>query len=147
MEYWNNTENTETDHAMASRACDDLYLHNCPCPQCKRVTPCSTAWPGTRQALIKNQVVMEPSSKQEWWNSRANISAIKDYAIQQGLLVKATRDPSDETVTNVAVTLTPSLFPRELFDLARSIAVDLNSLVDHVSRDELFLENALKRYL
>ena len=89
---------------------------------------------------------MEPSSKQEWWKSSANISAIKDYAIQQGLLVKATRDPSDETVTNVSVTLTPSLFPRELFDLACSIAADLNSLVDRVSRDELFLENALQRY-
>ena len=91
--------------------------------------------------------VMEPSSKQEWWKSSANISAIKDYAIQQGLLVKATRDPSDETVTNVSVTLTPSLFPRELFDLACSIAADLNSLVDRVSRDELFLENALQRYV
>ena len=91
--------------------------------------------------------VMEPSSKQEWWKSSANISAIKDYAIQQGLLVKATRDPSDETVTNVSVTLTPSLFPRELFDLACSIAADLNSLVDRVSRDELFLENALQRYI
>ena len=90
---------------------------------------------------------MELSSKQEWWKSSANISAIKDYAIQQGLLVKATRDPSDETVTNVSVTLTPSLFPRELFDLAHSIAADLNSLVDHVSRDELFMENALQRYL
>ena len=89
--------------------------------------------------------VMEPSSKQEWWRSSANISAIKDYAIQQGLLVKATRDPSDETVTNVSVTLTPSLFPRELFDLACSIAADLNSLVDRVSRDEQFLENALQR--
>ena len=90
---------------------------------------------------------MELSSKQEWWKSRANISAIKDYAIQQGLLIKATRDPSDETMTNVSVTLTPSLFPRELFDLACSIAADLNSLVDHVSRDELFMENALQRYL
>ena len=89
---------------------------------------------------------MEPSSKQEWWKSSVNISAIKDYAILQGLLVKATRDPSDETVTNVSVTLTPSLFPRELFDLACSIAADLNSLVDHVSRDEQFLENALQRY-
>jgi hypothetical protein len=92
-------------------------------------------------------VVMEPSSKQEWWKSSANISAIKDYAIQQGLLVKATRDPSDETVTNVSVTLTPSLFPRELFDLACSIAADLNSLVDRVSRDEQFLEDSLQRYL
>ena len=89
---------------------------------------------------------MEASSTQEWWNSGANISAIKDYAIQQGLLVKSTRDPSDETVTNVSVTLTPSLFPKELFDLACSIAADLNSLVDCVSRDELFLENALQRW-
>ena len=90
---------------------------------------------------------MEPPSKQEWWKSSANISAIKDYAIQQGLLVRASRDPSDETVTNVSVTLFPSLFPKELFDLARSIAADLNSLVDRVSRDELFLENELQRYL
>ena len=88
--------------------------------------------------------MMEPPSTQEWWKASADISAIKDYAIQQGLLVKATSDPSDETVTNVSVTLTPSLFPRELFDLACSIAADLNSLVDAVSRDEKFLENALQ---
>ena len=94
--------------------------------------------------VVVNQM-MEPSSTQEWWKSSANISAIKDYAIQQGLLVKATRDLSDETVTNVSVTLTPSLFPRELFDLACSIAADLNSLVDHVSRDQQFLESALER--
>ena len=92
---------------------------------------------------------MEPaeSSEQEWWKSSANISAIKDYAIQQGLLVKANRDPGDETVTNVSVTLTPSLFPKGLFDLSCSIAADLNSLVDRVSRDDLFLENALQRYI
>ena len=89
--------------------------------------------------------MMEPLPNQEWWSSHTNISAIKDYAIQQGLLVKTTSDPSDETVTNVSITLTPSLFPKELFDLACSIATDLNSLVDGVSRDNLFLENALHR--
>jgi hypothetical protein len=92
---------------------------------------------------------MELSSKQEWWKSSANISAMnsKDYAIQQGLLVKTTRDPIDEMVTNVSVTLTPSLFSRELFDLACFIAANLNSLVDRVSGDKLFMENALQRYL
>ena len=90
---------------------------------------------------------MDPSpTEQEWWNSRTNISAIKDYAIQQGLLVKASGDPSDETVTNISVTLTPSLFPKELFELACCIAVDLNSLVDGVSREALILENALQRW-
>ena len=90
---------------------------------------------------------MEPSPNQEWWSSRTNISAIKDYAIQQGLVIKATSDPSDETVIKVSVTLTPSLFPKELFHLACSIATDLNSLVDGVSRDNLFLENALQRWV
>ena len=88
---------------------------------------------------------MESPHTQEWWESGANIEAIKDYAIQQGLIVKTSDDPSDETVTNVSVTLTPSLFPKELFGLACSIAVDLNSLVDAVSRDASFLENTLQR--
>ena len=90
---------------------------------------------------------MDATHTQEWWSSRANIEAIKDYAIQHGLIIKATNDPSDQTVTNVSVTLTPSLFPKDLFDLARAIAVDLNSLVDAVSRDFWFLENVLQRYV
>ena len=90
---------------------------------------------------------MESRSAQdgEWWASRDNIEAIKDYAIQHGLIIKATNDPSDVTVTNVSLTLTPSLFPEELFELACLIAVDINSLVDAISRDTQFLESTLHR--
>lgn len=88
---------------------------------------------------------MEPVRVQEWWESCANIEAMKDYAIQQGLIVKASSDSNNGTVTNVSVTLTPSLFPKELFELACSIAVDLNNLVDMISRDSWFLENTLQR--
>lgn len=89
---------------------------------------------------------MESSHTHEWWKSDANIEAIKDFAIQQGLIVKASDTPGDETVTNVSVTLTPSLFPKELFGLACSIAVDLNCLVDVISGDAWFLENTLQRW-
>lgn len=88
---------------------------------------------------------MERSPHHNWWDSRANIEAIRDYAIQQGLIIKATNDPSDGRVVNVSVTLTPSIFPKELFDSACSIAADVNSLVDAVSRDHQFLENTLQR--
>ena len=88
---------------------------------------------------------MESSSAAEWWASHDNIEAIKDYAIQQGLLLKATNDPNDGTITNVSLTLTPSLFPDELFELACSIAVDINSLVDAISKETVFLENTLQR--
>ena len=96
-------------------------------------------------ARVRIALAMESSSAAEWWASHDNIEAIKDYAIQQGLLLKATNDPNDGTVTNVSVTLTPSRFPDELFKLAYSIAADINSLVDAISRDTAFLENTLQR--
>ena len=89
--------------------------------------------------------MVEATNNQEWWKSPANIEAIKDYALQLGLIIKATNDPSDQTVTNVSITLTPSVFPKELFNLACLTAVDINSLVDAVSNDPSFLENSLQR--
>ena len=85
-------------------------------------------------------------STQRWWESQANIESIRDYAIQQGLLIRASDDPKDGRAVNIAVTLFPSKFPQELFELAYSIAPDINDMIDAVSRDHQFLESVLKRY-
>ena len=48
---------------------------------------------------------------------------------------------------NIAITLQPSKFPQELYDLAWSIQTDLNELIDAVSRDHEFLEESLQGWV
>ena len=81
----------------------------------------------------------------DWWTSKSNIQAIRDFAMLQGLIVKATNHPSDCSVVNVSVTLTPSKFPAELFHLAHNIQRSINTLIDAVSRDDQFLNSVLER--
>ena len=81
----------------------------------------------------------------QWWESKANIESIRDYAIQSGLLIKASNDPEDGAAVNISTTLLPSKFPQELFGLASSIAEPINELLDAVSRDHAFLDSVLKR--
>ena len=87
----------------------------------------------------------EQNAQNDWWLSKANIEAIRDYTIQQGLIMKASKDPNDTRVQNISVTLTPMKFPAELFQLACSIQSDINSLIDAISKDDHFLKNALER--
>ena len=88
---------------------------------------------------------MSSTIAHHWWESKANIESIRDYAIQSGLLIKASNDPGDGRAVNISTTLLPSKFPQELFDLASNIAPHINELIDAVSRDHAFLDSVLKR--
>ena len=81
----------------------------------------------------------------EWWKSGANCAAIRDYALQCGLLLRVSEDPNDDRCTPVSVTVLPSKFPEELFQLACAVQQDVNNLLDAVSRDHGFLESVLGR--
>ena len=87
---------------------------------------------------------MMSSSRQRWWESEAAIESIRDFAVQSGLLIKASGKEEGRAV-NVPVTLLPSKFPQELFELAYDIAPGINSLVDAISKDNEFLESTLKK--
>jgi len=81
----------------------------------------------------------------EWWKSAANFAAIRDYALQCGLLLRVSEDPNDDRCTPVSMTVLPSKFPEELFHLACAVQQDVNNLLDAVSRDHDFLETVLGR--
>lgn len=80
-----------------------------------------------------------------WWQDKANIAAIRDYALQSGLLLKRTGDPKDDSCVQISVTLSASKFPAELFHLAYDIQSDINSVVDEISCDHEFITNVLGR--
>lgn len=85
-------------------------------------------------------------SGSEWWLDPSNIQTIRHYAHLSGLLYRPPPGTlSDNTAVNIAVTLQPRKFPKELFELVWDVQPDLNSLVDSVSRDLGFLQEALRR--
>ena len=87
-------------------------------------------------------------SDTEWWKDPATIQSIRHYAHMSGLLYcpPPSPDTSDATpAVNIAVTLQPSKFPKELFEVVRSLQPEINSLLDAVSRDVDFLKEALSR--
>ena len=90
-----------------------------------------------------------------WWNDPAAIQAVRHYAHTAGLLYCLPPPPpptssssrsANTAAVNIAVTLQPSKFPKELYELAWAIQPDINSLVDAVSRDLDFLKEALDRW-
>ena len=81
----------------------------------------------------------------EWWRERANIRAIKDLAAAHGLMIRSSREPGEERCGIVSVSIVPSKFPRELYELACVVQKDFNSLIDAVSKDHDFLTTALDR--
>ena len=84
----------------------------------------------------------------DWWQDPGNIRAIREYAHLAGLLVRSSTDNEENhSAMNIAVTLQPSKFPQELYDLAWSIQTDLNELIDAVSRDHEFLEESLQGWV
>lgn len=80
----------------------------------------------------------------DWWQSKDNAHAVRDYAILLGLLKKSSQDVNDPSVTQVSVTLSPSKFPSELFQRAMDVQRDMNLLVDAVSQDREFIAEALE---
>lgn len=77
-------------------------------------------------------------------NDQPNVHAARQLAHVCGVLSRA-EPVSDNKAVNVPLTLRPYNFPRELFQLVWDIQPHLNSLVDALSRDTEFLEEALGR--
>lgn len=97
----------------------------------------------------------------EWWADSANIEAIRDFAHMSGLLVKhrphssasaaaggednVINGNSSAAAVSIRLTLQPTKFPEELYREVWSIQPVVNELLDTVSRDQEFLEEALDR--
>ena len=80
-----------------------------------------------------------------WYENEANLKAVMDLAVYSGLVVKASADPTDFRVCNVSLMAKPSLFPEELFATAQDVQPTLNSVVDAISQDQVFMTTALER--
>ena len=85
------------------------------------------------------------TTSQNWWESNANLLAVRDSAIQSGLLLRSSSDERDDSCVQVSLTVLPSLFPTELFHLACEVQPDVNIMVDRVSRDHNFIAQVLRR--
>ena len=85
-------------------------------------------------------------NRTDWWESNANLLAVRDFAIQSGLLLRSSSDESDDScVQVVSLTVLPSLFPAELFHLACEVQQDVNIMVDRVGCDHNFITQVLGR--
>ena len=76
----------------------------------------------------------------------STVESIREFAHLAGVLVRSSPSNCHKSAVNVPVTLRPSKFPREQFELAMAIQPDLNYLLDAVSRDEQFLQESLERF-
>ncbi|XP_043946110.1 glutathione synthetase [Protopterus annectens] len=71
-------------------------------------------------------------------------AVVKDTALLQGVLMRTKSEPNSSEVVNYApFTLLPSPVPQNLYEQAKAVQKDFNQLVDAVSQDLVFLEQAL----
>lgn len=80
-----------------------------------------------------------------WWKDKSNLQAARHYAHLKGLLYRS-RIATDNSAVNSPLTLQPCDFPQELYEKIWALQPAVNSLVDAVSRDLGFLEEALAWY-
>uniref|UniRef100_A0A8C9TF30 Glutathione synthetase n=1 Tax=Scleropages formosus TaxID=113540 RepID=A0A8C9TF30_SCLFO len=72
------------------------------------------------------------------------VEVAKDTALLHGLLLRTKESPySSEVVSYIPFTLFPTPVPRDLFQQALQVQTLFNQLVDKISRDSCFLEEAL----
>uniref|UniRef100_A0A3B3R5X7 Glutathione synthetase n=1 Tax=Paramormyrops kingsleyae TaxID=1676925 RepID=A0A3B3R5X7_9TELE len=75
---------------------------------------------------------------------RSLIEVAKDTALLHGVLMRTTESPNfPEVVTHAPFTLFPSPVPKGLFEQALKVQTLFNQLVDRISQDPCFLEEAL----
>ena len=79
----------------------------------------------------------------EWWQDEANIRSIKDLAASRGMVVRSSKDVGEERCSTVSVSIVPSKYPKELYELACTVQKDFNDLIEAVSKDHEFLTAAL----
>lgn len=76
-----------------------------------------------------------------WWKDVRNIQAAQCYARLKGILYSS----DNNVAVNPPLSLYPCNFPQELYKKIWTLQPAMNSLVDAVSRDLEFLEEALAR--
>ena len=87
------------------------------------------------------------SAHTDWWTEPSAVDSIREFAHLAGLLVQSSASSSATSAVNIPVTLTPTRFPQDQFELVMSIQPDLNSLLDSVSGDLEFVEESLQRFV
>jgi len=86
----------------------------------------------------------ETSSHTSWWEDQEAADTVRSYAHLNGLLVQSS--PSDSTAaSNMAMSVRPTPFPVDQFDLVTSIQPDLQLLLDRASLDHTFMEESMKQ--
>lgn len=99
---------------------------------------------GPKMQELKDKTLRVPRDI-PWWKDARNVQAAQYYARLKGLMLR-----SDSTEGNVAMnyplTLQPHNFPQELYEEVWALQPAVNSLLDAVSRNLEFLEEALARY-
>ena len=78
-----------------------------------------------------------------WWKDKRNLEAVRHYAHMSGLLIRF----DEMSVVNTPLTLQACPYPKKLYEEVWALQPSINSLIDAVSRDVGFLEEALAKYV
>lgn len=81
-----------------------------------------------------------PSSS-SWWQTTEAAEDVRDYVLSVGLMLYT----PDVLPTNISCVLTPSPFPRPLFQHAMNIQPALNQLIESLSKDSDFITEAFRK--
>lgn len=88
----------------------------------------------------------EDPDEAPWWNDISSLQAARHYSHLNGLLYLH-KDIAENSAVNGPLTLQACKFPQELYEKIWALQPAVNSLVDAVSRDLGFLEEALGKYV
>ena len=77
-----------------------------------------------------------------WWNDKEALEAIIHQALSKGIVMP--KGP-EKNLTNITFTLSPSLFPEELFELAVEVQPHFNLVIDAMSRDTSFVKETFEK--
>ena len=80
------------------------------------------------------------SSTKPWWKIQSNVAAARDYAYTAGLL-----QWNKDHCGNMPVTVKPSLYPRDLFELIATTQTGFNSVLDALCQDYDLVHQSLER--
>ena len=80
-----------------------------------------------------------------WWKDKEALEAVRYQALTTGIVHVISKGP-ERNITNIGVTLSPSLFPQELFELAIKVQPHFNLVIDAMSRDISFIKETFERY-
>lgn len=75
-----------------------------------------------------------------WWKIQPNVAAARDCAYTTGLL-----QWNKDHCGNMPVTVKPSLYPRDLFELIATGQTGINSVLDALCQDYDLVHQSLER--